>query len=116
MSKSDFSKALYPVDSSGSSVWYELFVITATGMGFALFLVYLLAARVPTKEEWPTLIGIALADMAKEFGLAPPPAGGRPPEGMLDRVLAIPGVQDLITGWLKGIQGGSGLPGSYVRR
>lgn len=101
-------------------VWYEIAVITSTGMVFLAFLVYLLLARVPSPEDL-VQIGTAIIDAKiKEFGLASPPAGGRTGEGLIDRVLAIPGVQDIITGMLQnmgpgGSGGGSHSPG-YVRR
>lgn len=90
-------------------MWYELFVITATAAGFLGFLVYLLLARVPSGEDL-LQIGTAIVDAKiQEFGLSPSGAGGRPPEGLVERILAIPGVQDYIGSMLKNMgQGGVG--------
>ena len=90
-------------------MWYEAFVITATAVGFLGFLVYILLARIPSRED---LFGIAMAvadAKLKEFNLVSPGPGGRKTEGLLglaETVLATPWGQQLVEGFVKKQTGG----------
>ena len=90
-------------------MWYELFIITASGMGFLGLLVYLLLARIPSQEDL-LAIGMAVVDAKiKEFGLTSPGPGGRKQEGFLglaETVLATPWGQQLVEEFVKKQTGG----------
>ena len=84
------------------TIWYELFVITATAAGFLGFLVYLLLARVPSQESmFETMMAVADAKI-KEFGLTSPGPGGRKSEGLwgfVESFLSTPMGQKLVEGF-----------------
>ncbi len=91
-------------------MWYELFIITASGLGVAIFLVYLLASRIPGPEQQLEIATLAIntvvEERLKEFNLNEPGAGGRQNEVFLDKILAIPGVKAYIGNMLNKQMGG----------
>ncbi len=92
-------------------MWYELFIITASLSGVLVFLVYLLASRIPGPQQQLEIATLAVSTVVeeklKEFNLNDEPgSGGRQSEGFLDKILAIPGVQAYIGNMLNKQTGG----------
>lgn len=75
--------------------WIIAFSVAANvflGLG-----VYILLARVPTPDDLIVIGEAIIENKMKEFGVAPD-GQGRPGEGLLDKVLRIPGVGNAIGG------------------
>lgn len=92
-------------------MWYELFIITSSGLGVAIFLIYLLASRIPTQEDL-LAVGMAVVDAKlKEFGLddTSSSGGGRKAEGwagMLERFIVTPVGQEIAKKFAGTLTGG----------
>lgn len=90
-------------------VWeYGLISALAGIVAVETTVIWLLLARIPGPEQIYGMMQALADEKIKEFGLSAPKHGPRGTESLVDRILAIPGIQEMIANALQSFGKGGG--------